>query len=176
MGFAVIIELEWPVARPRVIAEWASACPHTRGELRPFCGRGCGPLGYVCWDAITCLSHRIVDLGHGLFSGRRATLNGSHGVHWRGLRCGPTHRRTVQSAGPCDVGSGHWWRRRPTSRGQRPTQDGIDLGHQRGHIGIQIQNLEFQTPDSFACRQHRRGTQTGHHRPTVAFTDLLVRR
>jgi hypothetical protein len=31
-------------------------------------------------DAITCLSHGVVDLARGLFSGRRAALGGSHGL------------------------------------------------------------------------------------------------
>jgi hypothetical protein len=32
-------------------------------------------------DAITCLSHGVVDLARGLFSGRRAALGGSHGLY-----------------------------------------------------------------------------------------------
>jgi hypothetical protein len=52
-----------------------------RGELRPFYGRGYGPLGSVLSDAITCLSHGVVDLAHGLFSDRRAALGGSHGLY-----------------------------------------------------------------------------------------------
>jgi hypothetical protein len=75
------VNWKWPAARPRRSLDGHRRVLTQRGELRPFVAGGCGPLGSVLSDAITCLSHGVVDLARGLFSGRRAALGGSHGLY-----------------------------------------------------------------------------------------------
>jgi hypothetical protein len=47
---------------------------------------GCGRLGYICGDGITCLSRRLDDFARGLFSVRGAALDGADGLHWSAPR------------------------------------------------------------------------------------------
>jgi hypothetical protein len=66
--------------------------------VRPFRDRECGPLGYDCWDAITCLSLWVVTLVAGVLSSedRVGRLARVALVRAGGQR---VHRTTDQPAG-----------------------------------------------------------------------------
>jgi hypothetical protein len=101
----------------------------------------CGRLGYICGDAITCLSRGLDDFARGLFSVRGAALDGADGLHWPAPRAAQCTARPASQPGLDDGAADGWWRRRLTGRGERCAQDCVDLGDQRCDIGIQVQNF-----------------------------------
>jgi hypothetical protein len=66
--------------------------------VRPFRDRGCGPLGYDCWDAITCLSLWVVTLV-ALFLGSEGRVGRLARVALVRASGQPVHRTTEQPAG-----------------------------------------------------------------------------